>query len=461
MRVLTALLSLALFWSVARINGADALGEFALVLGLFFFCQQLPLLGLHVLLIRDVAAKPGAAGRHVMNAGVLALGVSLILCLVVGLFGAMAYPETLHTPIWLMALALVPTGLINVFESVLMGLQRLHVYAAVNVGETLVRVAASIAAIETGHGLSALMLIFLVGRALSATAYAATGSLAGVRADTHLDKGIFHHYLRSTPVLLGILLASAAMSRLDVFFLSMLGSLSDVGFYSAPYKIYELTLTAPLVITLVLFPVFAAAYKQQPQHFNDLVVRSLRLLFLAGVPCAVTVGAFAEPLVRLVYGEAFVVAAPVLKILIGCAVLVALDRVLSLVLVVCGRQDLDLRVLAIAAAVDAAALAILVPAWGYQGAAVATSLATVAQLAARFHCVQSRLAIVRVHRSAYKPLTAASIMVGVVVALSHVNPAVAALASLASYGTCLIVLRIVGHEDVAAMRGLLRPRHAK
>jgi hypothetical protein len=75
--------------------------------------------------------------------------------------------------------------------------------------------------------------------------------------------------------------------------------------------------------------------------------------------------------------------------------------------------------------------------------------------------VQSRLAIVRVHRSAYKPLTAASIMVGVVVALSHVNPAVAALASLASYGTCLIVLRIVGHEDVAAMRGLLRPRHAK
>jgi O-antigen/teichoic acid export membrane protein len=60
-----------------------------------------------------------------------------------------------------------------------------------------------------------------------------------------------------------------------------------------------------------------------------------------------------------------------------------------------GRQGLDLVVLATAAAFFVATLAILVPAWGYVGAALATALATIAQLAIRVYLVRTRLGFPR------------------------------------------------------------------
>ncbi len=56
MRVATAGFAFVLVWAIARLAGPGPLGEYAVVVGVLMFTQQLPLLGLHLALVRDIAA---------------------------------------------------------------------------------------------------------------------------------------------------------------------------------------------------------------------------------------------------------------------------------------------------------------------------------------------------------------------------------------------------------------------
>jgi O-antigen/teichoic acid export membrane protein len=395
MRIVAAVLSLALFWYVARARGAHELGELALLLGIFTFFQQMPLLGLHLLVARDVAGDPDAAPRLVANAAALSLAASLFLCAGVAAAGAWLYPAALSTPIGLMALALVPTSLVIVAEMFLIARQRMHLYAVISVTETGLRVAASLIALHLGAGLVALMVIFLCGRLLVALAYASTGEFARTLRAGRIDATVLAGYLRAAPILLGILLLTSTLARFDIFLLSALASLAEVGIYSAAYKVYETALLAPSVVTVVLFPVLSKLKHTRPERFESVAARCMGWLVVAGVPCALAVAVLAHPLVTLLFGDAFAPAALVLQLLIGCSVLVALDQVLALVLLVHARQDLDLAVLAVAASCYVAALLALIPAWGYVGAAAATVIAAVVQLGARLYCVRTRLGLFR------------------------------------------------------------------
>jgi O-antigen/teichoic acid export membrane protein len=395
MRVVTAALSLALFWYVARAGGARDLGELALLLGIFAFFQQMPLLGVHLLVVRDMAADPDAAPGLVANAAALSLVTSLFLCAGVGAAGSWLYPEALSTPIWLMAAALVPTSLAIVAESFLIARQRMHTYAVISVVETLLRVVASLVALHRGEGLAALMAIFLAGRVLVALAYLTAGGFARALRAGRLDRRVLGKYLRAAPILLGILLLTSALARFDIFLLSALAPLADVGLYSAAYKMYETALLAPSVVTVVLFPMLSSLKHAHPERFEAVAAQCMGWLVVAGVPCALAVAALARPLLTLLFGDGFAPAAPVLQLLIGCSVVMALDQLLALVLLVHGRQDLDLAVLAVAASCYVAALLAFIPAWGYMGAAAATVLACIVQLGARLHSVRSRLGLFR------------------------------------------------------------------
>jgi O-antigen/teichoic acid export membrane protein len=395
MRLATALLSLSLFWYLARVRGASELGEFALLLGIYAFFQQMPLLGLHLLLVKDIAADAATGAHHLANGLAFAGAASLVLCAGIGLAGTWLYADALAAPIWLVAFTLLPTAVVVVAETYLVARQNVQLYAGVNIAETALRVIASVVALRAGYGLVALTAIFLCGRILAAGAYLALSDVARLARAGRVTAAALREYLLAAPILLGILLLTSTLARFDILLLSALAPARDVGLYSAAYKFYEVALFVPSIIAVVLFPSLAASQREHPERFESSVGQCLWVLVLAGAPCAIALAAAAPLLVGAAFGNEYEVAAPVLQILAGCAVLVALDQVLAIVLLVHGRQDLDLAVLAVAAAFYVVALAVLIPPWGYVGAAIATALATGAQLGARIHCVRSRLGMFR------------------------------------------------------------------
>src|ERR1700704_3268497 len=72
-RLLGALLGVLLAIYMARKWSVDAFGQYTIVFNYFQLLQQAPLLGLHILLARDAAARPDDRRSEMVTAGSLGL----------------------------------------------------------------------------------------------------------------------------------------------------------------------------------------------------------------------------------------------------------------------------------------------------------------------------------------------------------------------------------------------------
>lgn len=455
MRLGSALISFSLFWFLARSSDTAFVGAYAFLLGVYAFLQQLPLLGLHLAAVRDVAADTDAAPKIAANLGALGFATSALMglaCLAVGLA---AYPQDLHLAFGLLGLAMLPTAWINVAEAILIGRQNMSTVASVNLVESVLRACCSAIAVWQGWGLDALFLIFLTGRLGAALAYSRAAAVPGWRPAL-IDWRALRRHLTECPVFFGIMLMSAVISRFDLFFLSRLGGFAELGIYAVAAKIYEAALMAPSVITSVLYPAFSQLAPQEGQQLEALLRTAILWVFMLALPCAIGVGILAEVLVSQAFGADYAAAAPVLQVLIAAVVLVALNQMLTLALLSHHEQGADLYSLLLSAAAMVLLLAGLIPLFGMLGAAWAVLLTMLLQFAIRYVFVRRRLQLHPGLAALWKPLLAGAAMIAVA-ALPLSLIITVPLAGVA-YLTVLYAVGGVGPEAMQAVLGLLRAR---
>jgi O-antigen/teichoic acid export membrane protein len=451
MRAGNALLSFMFFVVLARQWSEVRLGEFSTVLALFLLLYQAPLLGLHIPLIRDIAKRPERIGPLVVSGLTLGLTVALLLGVALSLVGILAYPPALHGAIWLVALSLVPCAVVVLAEAVLVAQERLTAVATANMIESVVRTLAWLALVRLGFGLTSLFACLVVTRALMGAAY-----LRWMHVERHvhardLSGAQIKELVRWCPTFLGIAVLAAAITRLDFVVLSQLGSLRDVGLYSPPYRLYEVALMAPSMLALVVFPAFSRLFEQSAAAFEQAVRGTIRLCVTIGLPCAITLAFLSEPVVRVLFGETYSAAHPVLQWLIFAPILAAVDQSMAMALLASGRQDLDLRVLATAAGFYLLALVLLVPWFGYRGAAIATFLTASVQVAARYRLVRRHLAIGSLTGAFARPAAAGAVMALTTAALWPLAAGFALVGGLAGYVASLLLGRAVTPRELRTL----------
>ena len=457
MRLGSALVSFSLIWFLARNSNAEFVGAYAFLLGAYAFLQQLPLLGLHLAAVRDVAADADAAPVVATNLGTLGLVAAALMGLACVLTGLAFYPESMHTSFALLGLAMLPTAWVNVAEAILIGRQNMSTVASVNLTEALLRALFSAIVVWQGWGLSMLLLVFLLGRTGAALAYLMSSQLPGWRPSL-LDWPRLRRNLTECPVFLGIMVLSAVISRFDLFFLSRLASFADVGIYAIAAKIYEAALMAPSVITSVLYPAFSQAARQDKAVMERMLRTAVSGVFLLALPCAIAVALLSEPLIVVMFGSAYAASAQVLQILIGAVVLVALNQLLTVVLLACHEQRYDLYSLLFSALCTVVMLTVLIPYWGVLGAAWAVLTAMVLQLAVRSLYVHQRLGLRPGFAALWRPLLAGGVMLVVAGLLGQQHSFVMVPAAALAYLLTLFALGGIRLEAVQAMVGLIRAR---
>lgn len=455
MRVASMGLSFAMFTFLARRWGDVRLGEFATLFAIFTLLQRAPLLGLHIPFAREVAARPEGRTRHVVNSTLLSLAVSVVLAVVVALGGAALYPPHMRAAIGLLGLTMIPTGVIVVAESLLWGEERLGVVMTINVVENVVRVAGVVAVVLAGHGLTAVWACILLGRLVMVAAYLGAGGLGRILDPRAVDPRLLRDYLVMSPTFLGMLLLSTSINRIDFLILSKLGGLRDVGLYSSAYKINEMLLMAPTILSVVLFPVFSRLAASPGEGLETLVRRTFRMYFVAGAPLVLLLAAGAEPIIRLIYGPAYAPAAILLCALIAVPVLAGLDQVLTAVLLARGRQTDDLKVLAISCGLYVALLFALIPRLGALGAALATLVTAIAQLVTRYVVTRRGAGVPPLIGSLARPAAAAAAMAAALALLGGRSLVLAAVVALPVYVAAVALLGVVTRRDVIDLRAAL------
>ena len=447
-------LAFALFVVLSRAWGPTVLGEFATVFAVFVLLQQAPLMGLHIAVMREVAADFDATVASGRLASVAALGVvvALVLLPLVGGAGHF-YPSSMRASLWLVGLSMVPTALIVAAEAVLMGRERLTVVMATNALESVLRVVGGVLVLVAGWGLTALWAAFLAARLAVMVSYLARRELRDAFRPTAIRMSCLRSWLRESPAFLGVLGLSSLISRLDFLLLSQLATLAAVGIYGTAYKIYEVALLVPALTAVVLFPVFSRLHAASDARLKVLATRVARLFALVGLPCAL-IGAFiAQPLMDMLFGSAYATSgAPALRLLIFAPLIAAIDQLLTTLMLAAQQQRNDVRVLAITVTVYAVLLVALVPTFGVVGAAAATLATGVVQLGVRFGMARRSLPSAPTPGLFVRPVAAAGAMAVALTTLPTPHPVARVAVALIVYVVALVVFRAVGRADVQAAR---------
>jgi O-antigen/teichoic acid export membrane protein len=442
----------------------ESLGAFALAQKLFVATLPLPLLGLSFPLVRDLAQRTRPAAALVASGTALALVVAVLGAAVLGGLGMLLWPESpeLQRALWLVGLALVPGALVLVAETRLTSQERLTVVAGVNTVESLLRTLLWLALAAAGLGLTALFVALLAMRLLAAAAFLRRPDLRAELAPARADRATTRYLLAMCPVFLAVLLLNLLLSRLDMIVLSKLSSLSEVGVYDRSYRLYELTLMIPSLLSTVLWPVVAREVGLGDRPVERLMHPLVRLLLVAGLPLAMLLAAFSEPIVGLLFskltGAEVARAALALRWLACAPVLIAIDQSLAMLLVASHRQDLDLRVLALSCLVYVTLLVLLVPRHGCVGAAAATLIGAGVQLIVRYTTVRLALRAPGLARVAALPLLAAAAMAATLVVVAPLAPLLAPFAALAAFVAAVAVLRVVTPAELLALRTAIASR---
>lgn len=371
MRIVSALLTMGLLVGCARMWGIIELGNLALLTTIFLFCQLLPLLGLHLHLIREVSAKPELVVPYGATGVALALVVSLVLCVGLGVGGGLLYKDqtALHVPLWLIGFSLLPTAFVVVMEALLMAQQHMNVVAKFNIVENVGRTAIALLLVLTGYGLDAVFTVFLGARVLVALCYLRLKDnpielrLSSVSTTVLLD------FIGRVPVFFSIIVCSTLVSRLDVLLLSKLASPLELGLYASPAKLYEVGLMVPQIVMVVIFPHLSQQFAQSSDKLIQTMALLMKYCVLLAWPLLV-LAALMAPFVLQLFGTAAAQGSSVMALLMLALAGAGVNQLLAIGMLVINRPDLDLKSLSVGAVLTGVGLLVLIPLYGSKGAAL-------------------------------------------------------------------------------------------
>ncbi|MGH1541615.1 MAG: oligosaccharide flippase family protein [Arenicella sp.] len=454
MRIISSLLSFLLISYLARVWDVAQLGQFSTLFSIFLFLFQIPLLGLHIVLIRDIAANPEKKQSYTTTALALSLFVSLFLALSVILIGQSIYPESMHSAITLIAVSNLLFAITAVIESVLIAQEKMPVVVWGTIIENLFRVACGFALAYSGFGITPIVACFVIGRLLALIVYQYLANVWSYVDIKSISINTFQLFVRKIPTVFIILLLSTVIGRFDFILLSILGSMRDVGLYSPAFKIYEMGLMVPSMLTVVIYPTLARFFDSDRAVFDQLYTHLVRFIIILGTPALTLVAYFSADIIALFFGQEYLSSHIALKLLLGALLLITVDQILIAITYAAKRDDLELKVLAISSIIYLSLLFLLIPKIGFMGAAIATLTAAITKLFVRYLLIAGKLHLPSLPKTLLGPILATIVML-LLLAWSPVsNVFINAIAATVSYSIILILTRGITRQDFQYVKSI-------
>jgi O-antigen/teichoic acid export membrane protein len=238
------------------------------------------------------------------------------------------------------------------------------------------------------------LMAFLVSIALVAVGLASSASMvlalivgtllgAGMQTATLRPSGFLH---RSTvrdmatfarPGYVAILMQYMNY-RLDIFLVAAFRSVAEVGLYAVAVVIGQLVWLLSRGAATALFPVIAA--DQDLERVRLRLGRASRLAFLTGIVGAAGIAVVGPPTIGLLFGSEFVPAVPALWLLLPGIVAFCPVTIAGAYFLGANRQRSNIAASGVSLAVTLVADVVLIPRFGIEGAAAASSLSYVTAL---------------------------------------------------------------------------------
>ncbi|MGI0134322.1 MAG: polysaccharide biosynthesis C-terminal domain-containing protein, partial [Candidatus Micrarchaeaceae archaeon] len=184
------------------------------------------------------------------------------------------------------------------------------------------------------------------------------------------------------------------VSRTDLIMLGTMKGAHDAGIYAVASRAAELVSFFAAAANVVLAPRIARLYHSGEHTLLQRMLRSAAQRFLIlTIPLALLLIFAASPLLHYLYGAEYTEGAIVLRILAGAQFFVLALGSVNTILNMTGNERLSTLGVGLAAILNIALNAVLIPDYGAKGAAIATGLSLVFAQGLLWYWVRHRLGL--------------------------------------------------------------------
>ncbi len=436
----------------ARHYSVADLGKFAVVIAMVTAFHALSSMGLPELLVREISKERAKVDLYLFNSlGVLLLSGVIGASVMAAVVWALSYPADTSRMLYIATLYLIPASFTAVIWSVFRAYERMELQAAASMGAAAFRVIASVILLAMGRDIVVLAVIIVLARVLASLISLIL--LARLRLSLHfrfdpsfcLDmvRASRHFYLIGVVV---ILFASAGP-----LLLSKLASERDVGLYNAADRLVQMLLLVGLAYGTSLYPAFSRGYQASASAFQRLARKALQYAWVLPLPIVVGTTVLADQIIVLIYGQHFVASAIALQILIWALIPQFLNPVLSSILFATNNEGISARVASFRLIFFVITSLLLIPGFGYVGAALATVLSFSFAAAQNYLFVHRNLLRIDLWDLASKPTAAVGGVALFLLAFKGMDVILLIPVSAILYGTSLLLTGVISREDIASL----------
>jgi O-antigen/teichoic acid export membrane protein len=441
-----------------RYLGVVDFGRYVTVVALLGIVSAIADGGLTAVGARELAVRPDPADRERLLANLVGLRLVITplgVAAAVGFALVAGYDRdlvvgALLAGIGLMLVILQTTAMLPLTAELRLG--RVTVVEVLRHVVTLAGVAALVAA-------GAAFLTFFAVQILVGVAVLAVTPplLRGVtRLGIAFDRDVQRTLVREALPLAAALAMNVVYFRVLVVQMSLMAPERETGYFATSFRIFEVLLALPVLVLSVALPVLSVAAGQDPARMRNAVQRLTEVALLAAVPLVLGLAIAAEPILRVLGGEEFTDAAPVLTVQALSLLALFLGQAWQLALVAIRRQG------AVAAANGIALVAAVglglatIPRWEAIGAAWSAVIAETLLAAVLLGALAAtRRDLVPQPRFAWRVALAAAPAVAVAF-IPGLPAAAAAVLAVAVFGAVAVLARAVPPEVLRALP--FRPR---
>jgi O-antigen/teichoic acid export membrane protein len=446
-RFLTKAISFFIVIYTVRYLGEVGYGKYSFAIAFVSFFFIIPYLGIHEVLVREIAKNPKIAGKALGNAsiiqfilGIIALALVILSCIFLG------YPNETIKIIILASLGLLLSGLSPI--GVIYEVNFRNEYAVFfGVLSRIILLISLLIIIFYDLGLSWIIIASVVADAIHSIVMVFY-SKRFVKLDFNLDTTFCRYLLKEA---LPIALTSVFITiyfRIDVIMLSMMKGDSEVGIYSAATRLTEALLFLSSTFMVSMFPLMSRYFSDSPKTLPFIYRKSVKYLFILALPIAVGVTFFSDKIILLMYGDQFQNTSNVLKILIWATGILFINDVTNFLLISSNKQKFVTISTAIGAVLNTGLNFILIPKYSYQGAAFATVITELSLAVMLIYFLPSGIFSYNIFDELHAPIKATVAMSIFILLASMVSTnLLIIIPSILIYFISLYIFGVINEED--------------
>ncbi len=372
-KVLSTILGLVAFALMAHYLGSDGFGAYGTVTAYLQLFSILADTGLSIMVIQLLGEKLFEPSRLLSSALGLRLILSAISLLLAPVIShLLPYSSLVLTGIAIMTVSFACGAVNQLFTGIYQAKLKMFLPAIFDLIGRISLIGGVLLIMFWHQGLLAMLVVITLTNVLQTTLLIIFSPLQPtpwLSWDKKIIKTILH---RTWPIGLSIAF-NLVYFKADTLVLSLTRSLSEVGIYSAPYRVLEVLTSVPMMIMGLVLAHLASSWAERKMgDFTRYIQKTLLLLLIVILPIIILTQWWASPIMTLVGGREFIASGPVLQILILATGFIFIGTLFGHLVNVIHRQRQMIWLYAIGAILALAGYILLIPTYSYWAAAWVT-----------------------------------------------------------------------------------------